>query len=71
MQFKKTTIQEDDELYRRNPTISDKMHCVLFVINADHVLGGDHAALLRIRSHMQDMSEFNIELHDIDINLLV
>lgn len=53
---KKTTIQEDDELYRRNPTISDKMHCVLFVINADHVLGGDHAALLRIQRHMRDMN---------------
>lgn len=29
------TIQENDGFYRNNPTISDKMHCVLFVVKAD------------------------------------
>lgn len=28
-------IQENDDFYRNNPTISDKMHCVLFVVRAD------------------------------------
>lgn len=53
-----TTIQEDDEFYRRNPTISDKMHCVLFVVNAQHVLEGDHAPLFRVRRRLQEMSKF-------------
>lgn len=28
-------IQEGDDFYRNKPTISDKMHCVLFVVRAD------------------------------------
>lgn len=28
-------IQENSAFYRNNPTISDKMHCVLFVVNAN------------------------------------
>lgn len=30
-------IDENDEYYRRNPTISDKMHCILFVAKADDI----------------------------------
>lgn len=30
-------IQENDDCYNNNPTISDKMHCVLFVVNACNI----------------------------------
>lgn len=56
-EFQDTTIQEDSEYYRHNPTLSDKMHCVLFVINAERVLGGEHDVVVRIQNRLQD---FNI-----------
>lgn len=31
---RRRTIQEDSDFFRKKPTISDKMHCVLFVVNA-------------------------------------
>lgn len=58
-EFQETSIQEDSEFYRRNPTFSDKMHCVLFVINAEHVLEGDHDVIVRIQRRLQD---FNIPI---------
>lgn len=30
-------IPESSDFYRSNPTISDKMHCVLFVVKADNI----------------------------------
>lgn len=58
-EFQDTSIQEDSEFYRHNPTFSDKMHCVLFVINAEHVLGGEHDVIVRIQNCLQD---FNIPI---------
>lgn len=50
------TIREDDEYYRMNPTISDKMHCVLFVINAHLIVGGEHYLLQRVKRDLQIMN---------------
>lgn len=51
------TIREDDESYRMNPTISVKMHCVLFVINADLIVGGEHDLLQSVQRDLQQMSK--------------
>lgn len=51
------TIREDDEFYKLNPTISDKMHCVLFVINVDFIVGGDHELLKSVQRDLQLMSK--------------
>lgn len=50
------TIREDDEFYKLNPTISDKMHCVLFVINVDFIVGGDHELLKSVQRDLQLMN---------------
>lgn len=55
-QFKDTTIREDDDSYRRNPTLSEKMHCVLFVINADTQIG-EYDELKRVQHRLQNMSK--------------
>lgn len=51
------TIREDDEYYRLNPTISDKMHCVLFVIKADFLVEGEHDLLKSVQPDLQNMSK--------------
>lgn len=46
-------IQESDDFYRNNPTISDKMHCVLFVVRADNLdEQKDVAALCSMQSYL-------------------
>lgn len=56
-EFQTTTIQEDCDFYRDTPTISDRMHCVLLVINEEHLteeeeMNGFFAALLRIQNRI-------------------
>lgn len=47
------TIQENDGFYRNNPTISDKMHCVLFVVKADDLSDQTDVAVFRsIQSYL-------------------
>lgn len=55
-EFQETTIQDDSPFYRHNPTLSDKIHCVLFVINSERVLGGEHDVLMRIQNRLQDLN---------------
>lgn len=38
-------IREDDEFYKLNLIIFDRMYCVLFVINVDFIVGGDYELL--------------------------
>lgn len=46
-------IQENNDFYRNNPTISDKMHCVLFVVRADDLDEQiDVAALCSMQSYL-------------------
>lgn len=46
-------IQENDDFYRNNPTISDKMHCVLFVVKADDLdEQNDVAALCSMQNYL-------------------
>lgn len=47
-------IKKDSEFYRRNPGISDKMHCVLFVVSAAEVQQDKHIGLMRIQSYLAD-----------------
>lgn len=54
-EFKDTTIREDDDSYRRNPTLSEKMHCVLFVINANTQIG-EYDELKRVQHRLQKMN---------------
>lgn len=54
-EFKETAIREDDDSYRRNPTLSEKMHCVLFVINADTQIG-EYDELKRVQHRLQTMN---------------
>lgn len=41
-------IREDDEFYRINLIIFDRMYCVLFVIKVDLIVGGDYDLLRRV-----------------------
>lgn len=46
-------IDENDDYYRRNPTISDKMHCILFVAKADEIEEGvDFTVLKNIQRYL-------------------
>lgn len=46
-------IDENDNYYRRNPTISDKMHCILFVAKADEIEEGvDFTVLKNIQGYL-------------------
>lgn len=58
-EFQNQTIQENDEYYRRNPTLSDKMHCVLFVVNGEQDLKENdsvYSRLKRLQDHLEDMN---------------
>lgn len=58
-QFQETSIDEESDFYRETPTLSDKMHCVLFVINAEQVQERpDYNTLQRVQRHLADESEF-------------
>lgn len=46
-------IQDNNGLYRKHPNISDKMHCVLFVIDAKSLdEEEDYPVLRRIQSSL-------------------
>lgn len=48
-------IQKNDGLYREKPTISEKMHCVLFVVNADMLdKGREYSTLKNIQHYLAD-----------------
>lgn len=47
-------IQEDSEFFRRNPTISERIHCVLFVANADQDQREHNNVLGTIQKHLGD-----------------
>lgn len=48
-------IQKNDGLYREKPTISEKMHCVLFVVNADMLdKGRENSTLKNIQHYLAD-----------------
>lgn len=54
-EFQGISIHEESEFYRRRPTLSDRMHCVLFVINAEQVQERpDYNTLLRVQRHLAD-----------------
>lgn len=53
-------IQVDDEFYRGNPTISEIMHCVLFIVNADQLHKEREYPTLKIIQHY--LAEKNIPL---------
>lgn len=58
-EFQNKTIQENDEYYRRNPTLSDKMHCVLFVVNGEQDLKENdsvYSPLKSLQNHLEDMN---------------
>lgn len=44
-------IQGDSEFNNRNPTISDRMHCVLYVVPADHSSREQTSVLSRVLKH--------------------
>lgn len=44
-------IQSDSEFNNRNPTISDRIHCVLYVVPADHSRKEKKSKLSRIRTY--------------------
>lgn len=50
-------IQEDSEFFRRNPTISERIHCVLFVANADQDQREHNNVLGTIQKHLGDNSK--------------
>lgn len=56
LQFKADrAIQKNDGLYRENPTISEKMHCVLFVVNADMLdIERTYLTLKNIQGYLHD-----------------
>lgn len=56
LQFKEDrAIQKNDGLYRENPTISEKMHCVLFVVNADMLdIERTYLTLKNIQGYLHD-----------------
>lgn len=45
-------IQRNDGLYRENPSISEKMHCVLFVVNADMLDKGREYSTLKNKNNI-------------------
>lgn len=54
-EFQETSIDEESDFYRGTPTLSDRMHCVLFVINAEQVQERpDYNTLLRVQRHLAD-----------------
>lgn len=53
-------IQDNNERYRGLPTISDKMHCVLFVIDAKSLdEEGDYPVLKEIQDFLASKSTLN------------
>lgn len=52
-------IQIDSPHYRQDPTISDRIHCVLFVMKADLIREENNNFLKRVRSHIADKSKCN------------
>lgn len=51
-QFQKDSgIQEDSVFFNKNPTISDKMHCVLYVTESNQV---QQEILMHVREHVDD-----------------
>lgn len=49
------SIHEESEFYRQNPTLSDRMHCVIFVIDAEQVQErSDYITLLTLQRHLAD-----------------
>lgn len=58
-QFNKERGISDDSIYlRKNPTISDTMHCVLYVASADQDLKEDRSILKRLQIHLRDKSKY-------------
>lgn len=56
-------IDENDEHYRRNPTICDKMHCILFVAKADNIEEGvDFTVLQNIQRYLSSKSKDSIKM---------
>lgn len=54
-QFQKDRgIQEDSVFLNKNPTISDKMHCVLYVTDSNQVQHDQSAILRNVRAHVDD-----------------
>lgn len=52
-EFQEISIHENSGFYKKNPTLSDRMHCVLFVINAEQVQERpDYNTLLRVQHHL-------------------
>lgn len=51
-EFQEISIQEESDFYRR-PTLSDRMHCVIFVINAENVQElSEYKTLLMVQQHL-------------------
>lgn len=52
-EFQEISIQEKSDFYRKKSTLSDRMHCVLFVINAEQIQERpDYNTLLRVQHHL-------------------
>lgn len=56
-------IQKNDGLYRENPTISEKMHCVLFVVNADMLdIERTYLTLKNIQGYLHDNNDIPLQI---------
>lgn len=60
--FQAESIQESDEYYRINPTLSDKMHCVLFVVNGNQDLKENDSVYMPLKSLQDDLEDMNIPI---------
>lgn len=65
LQFKADrAIQKNDGLYRENPTISEKMHCVLFVVNADKLYKErEYSTLTHIKHYLAEKSTWLLTIY--------
>lgn len=50
-------IQKDSLFNNRNPTISDRMHCVLYVTQANQDLIEQTSVLENVRRHVDDLGK--------------
>ncbi|XP_047671055.1 interferon-induced protein 44-like isoform X2 [Tachysurus fulvidraco] len=56
----KTPLSESSHYYNKNPTLSDQMHCLVFVMPADTISTQDEKFMQKMKSVMKEASSMGI-----------
>lgn len=61
-EFQSESIRESDDKYRNNPTLSDKMHCVLFVVDGTQDLTENDSVYRPLKCLKSSLEDMNIPI---------